>query len=182
VSVVRVEGLPDAAAVAGGELVWLLAPGARPRDGALEALLSALEDPRLVLAAGVVVGPDRMLRAELAGRPEPHDVEALLDAARDRTLPLRACPFANVLVRAEAFARTGLPDPADGAHADRIWTARLLAAERGRLVPASVVELAGRAAPRDARSAVRALRAGAWTRSDAVRALIDGMRRSPGRA
>lgn len=156
--------------------VWLIAPSGEPRPDALEALLAVDplpgHDGPAVLAGTV---RDRHRATVIRDLPagDEHNPEVVEAVAR-RMLPIRSTTFANCLVARTCFERHGLPDTARyGRFAAVEWSARVLRAERGYYVPASVVvtnpERSGSA--RSLRSIgplFRMVRTGAWTRGDVV--------------
>ena len=176
------EGVPQA------EWTWLLDRGLSPDPGALEALLAhaAGADGPLLLAGLVLDAVGRPVPWLLPRAPED-DPAAVVAAVVERTLPLRWCRLAHALVHREAVARHGAPDGVRfGPHASVEWSRRVLAVATGRFVPASVVrQPAGvplRAAPtgpRAARGALRAVRAGAWTPAEGLRAAARDLRGGP---
>ena len=159
--------------------LWFLAPGARPREDALDVLLAAVAPegaaPPTVLAGLLVDEHGVPLERDLQATPQL-DAEAAVELVRHRLLPIRSAGFQHCLVARASFDRHGLPDHARfGPYAGHEWTARVLGDSAGYLVAASVVELAAGAAPTGSfaqlPAAVRMLRTGAWSRGDAVRAL-----------
>jgi hypothetical protein len=162
-------------AVAGGcEWVWLLGAAARPRADALGLLLEAA--PEAGVTAGLAVDAGGRLLVEQLPKVTARAPEELVSLAARSLLPIRSTPFANVLVRRDCFDRHGMPDRRYGRWAPVAWSASVLCERVGYLVPASVVELEVEGSDRpglhDCRAFARMLRTGAWTRGDAVGALI----------
>lgn len=158
------------------EWLWLLAAGARPAQDALARLLDAVApagEPPAALVAGMVLDEAGRPLEALLPAPDRSDPAAVLRLAALRLCPVRHAPFANALVRRDAFARLGLPDERTyGPYAPSQWTARLLRDEPGRLCPASVVTVDTDAQPRATLAAtVRMARSGVWTRGEALGAL-----------
>jgi hypothetical protein len=153
------------------DLIWLLGPGVRPLPGALEALL----DARHVPAASLPVGTTGEPLESAVGRFVEHDPALLLDAARERRVPLRHAPVTSLLVRRETVLATAPPDPARfGGYAGDEWTGRVFALAPAMLVPASRVHVAP-APPGSALHALRAARAGGWGRGQTLRELARGV-------
>jgi hypothetical protein len=117
-----------------GDWRWYL-HGVEPQAGALDALLAAAEGCDLVQPK--VVGADGALRW-FAGWPDYGDVQAIVEAAPARVLPLRAASFHGALIRDEAVRRAGEPL---GDDFGLEFTARILRAGRGVLVPSATVRL-----------------------------------------
>jgi hypothetical protein len=133
--------------------VWLLEAGLLPEPPALERLLDAVAPPaeasaeaadrplRLppVLAASRVLAADGGLDPAAAPVPEIRRPERVLAALEQGHVALRAARARSLLVRADAV-RAAAPGPAtDLAGTELTWTARLLRAAPGVLVPDSVV-------------------------------------------
>ena len=112
---------------------WLLADGAQPQAGALEALeaaAAARPDARLV--------GSRLLGPGAEPWPELFAKERAIAAARDRLLAVRALPAGSLLVREDVLAEHGEP-PLRPWGADLAWSAAVLRDGGGYLAPASVV-------------------------------------------
>jgi hypothetical protein len=107
---------------------WWCLDRVEPEDGALDALLAAAGDH--VVVQPKVLDPDGALRW-FAEWPRYGDVDAIVAAAPDRVLPLRAASFHGALVREE-------PGPDDDGLE---FTARLLRHGSGVLVPGATVRL-----------------------------------------
>lgn len=157
------------------EWIWLLAPGAQPRDDALACLLRAAEAtpeaPPKLLAGTVCDAGGGVIVRELPAA-DIHSPE-IIDAVSRHTLPLRSTTLANCLVRRDCFVRHGLPDTRRyGPYAGAQWSAVVLREETGYVVPDCIVTLTGSRGRRDALTSIpslaRMLRTGAWTRGDAV--------------
>lgn len=162
VDVPTLAGLRDAAARADAPLLWLLDSAALPPDGALEALLDSGCEPAVSLP---VDGAGSALEPEL-GRFTESDVPGLLDAVRERRVPLRHTYVISMLVRTAAALEHEPPDPARyGRYAGSEWTARLFAGHPGMLVPASRVQVLSRA-PGSFHHALRMARTGVWGRRE----------------
>jgi hypothetical protein len=117
-----------------GEWRWYL-HGVEPEEGALDALLAAAGGH--VVVQPKVLAPDGSLRW-FAGWPDYGDVAAIVAAAPQRVLPLRAASFHGALVREDAAARAGEPL---GDDYGLEFTARVLREGSGVLVPAAAVRL-----------------------------------------
>jgi hypothetical protein len=121
------------------EWIWVLDGSAVPRQGALAAFLEALDRvgglPEPVLLAGVVVGPDGLVDEPRAAWYLRSGIEPAMTAAGRRLLPIRAAGGPVLVHRAalDALPRTGLAPPGGVLE----WTARLLRARAGYLVPES---------------------------------------------
>lgn len=160
----------------GAEWLWLLDDDTIPDPGALAALLAA---PSADAKASVARWTDGRLHPMNVPGIERDDVAAVLDAAPDRVLPLRAATFVSLLVHRRAIDRFGLPRADFFLWSDDVeYTARI-ARGGGRvlLVPASTVEHAtarphtavSEAGPRfffHVRNTLWMLRGDAWDRRE----------------
>ena len=159
--------LHDRAAAASEALVWVLDPSATPEDGALDALREHAPTPAASMpvdAAGRAVTP-------LLGRVEEGDQEAILEAVRRRSLPLRHIHPTSLLVERELVLDLVPPDPARfGWYAGSEWTARLFTRCGGVLVPGSRVRVDGASTGSPA-DLLRAARSAGWRRGETVREL-----------
>ena len=152
------------AAGAEAELLWVLAADVRPTPEALERLLEAGRRP----AVSLPVDSEGAAVERLIGRFAEDDVEAILEAARARQVPLRHTQVLSLLIERQALLDEDPPDPGRvGPYAGTEWTARLFAKRRGYLVPASRVETA-RNAPVSVLSAAHMARAGVWGRGETI--------------
>ena len=159
--------LRDAAEAAPGDRLWLLDSQAEPAADTLTALLDA---PSPAAASLPLDGAGRPVEA-LVGRFVEDDVERLLDATRERYVPLRHTFVTSLLVDRAAVLAEDPPAPARfGAFAGSEWTARLFRRTPGLLVPRSEVRVAAgiRARPLDA---LRAGRAAGWGTGETLRAI-----------
>lgn len=149
------------------ELLWIVGEGAEPLGDALQALLAAEHEPAASLPVDAAGAP-----VEAAvGRFAEHDLAALVDAARERRVPLRHTRVSSLLVGRETVLAHAPPDPSRfGEHAGSEWTARVFAAHPAVLVPASTVRVAA-PEPGSPVHAIRAARAGGWGKGEMLRAL-----------
>jgi len=161
--------LPEAAAA---DWVWILDAGVAPEPDALAELLAPLDGLGSLTApsllAGKVVGLDGALDAAAAPWQRLTDKETAVEATAHRLVSIRAARHGSLLVDAAAVRRHGAPRATYVTSGDDLeWTGRILKAERGYLVPASV---AVRHAPLaaddrgylDVRNRVDMLRSGVW--------------------
>ena len=167
VAVARADDLAAAARAATTELVWILDAAAIASATTLPALLVHAGRP----AASLPVGGDDRPVERLIGRFAGDEDAAVLDDVAQRRVPLRHTPLVSLLADRALVAATHPPRTAVfGRYAGSEWTARLFAAGPGVLVPASRVRAAAPAGA-DPLRAVRAMRAGAWSRGDVLREL-----------
>lgn len=149
-TVVVPECAEDAAALlavaldSGCEWLWLQAPNAAPRPGALEEMLEAAGKaagmPPPLLIASKVVAPDGSLERGSLPVVEVFRADLALAALERRLLMVRAARPGSLLVRRRAFE--GRPLPRLGSGLDYLaWTADLLKDDLGLLAPTSVVRL-----------------------------------------
>jgi hypothetical protein len=171
--------------------LWLVDADTEPAPTALAALLrlsaggDGLRPP--VLLAGKVVDPQGALAPTAAPWPPLHDRRGAMDAAMRRLALVRMARWGSLLVRTSAIERSG-PPRADLPGADDLeWTARLLRADAGYLVPSSVAVLRGprRGGARQLLGVARALRADVWAPQERLwvlyATLLEGSRPSPSR-
>lgn len=125
----------------GAEWVWLLDSSALPRVNALEELVAGIHRaeglPEAAVLTGVVVGTDGEADAAASAWYRRYPTERSLEAVERQLLPVRAAGM-PVLVHRLAMTpepppRPRLP-PAGGVLE---WTARVLRARAGYLVPGS---------------------------------------------
>lgn len=159
--------LHDAANETRAALLWLVDARARPGEDALEALLAADAMPAVSLPID-----DRGAAIErLIGRFADSDSEALLEAVRNRLVPLRHTHVVSMLVERRMVVDVAPPNPsAYAGYAGTEWTARLFKRHPGALVPASRVPVQ----PLRSRSllpALRVVRTGTWRRGETLREL-----------
>ena len=141
-----------------GEWLWHLR-GVEPADDALDVLRAVAGDH--VVVQPKVLDPDGSLHW-FGGWPRYADVAAIVAAAPDRVLPLRAASFHGALIRADAAESCGPPLPWD--HDGTEFTARLLRHGTGVLVPAATVTLTEPVRPHTLRHRLRiASSRDAWT-------------------
>ena len=99
-------------------------------------ILSPVRAPSLL--ASKVVTSEGKLDSRALPVPEVHRAELVAEMLERRLLPLRAARRGALLVRGQALQRTGVIDMRHPTTDDLEWTARLLRAELGVLVPTSV--------------------------------------------
>lgn len=129
----------DVSAAESSGWVWFLDGTAVPRPDALAALLAAAErlesvSAPAVLASRVVAAGGALAPGHVPLSPQAQTQVAVRTAAL-RVLPIRAATGGSLLVRADALAQLAGRDGAA-----MLWTARLLRAHAGFLVPDSVAE------------------------------------------
>ncbi|MDQ3647737.1 MAG: hypothetical protein M3433_03990 [Actinomycetota bacterium] len=133
-----------AACSTAAEWIWLLDGLAVPGPDALEALLEGAarggSGPRAcVRAGGRVVTGDGETHPRALPWPVLLDKEAVLSAAAQRLVAVRAARHGSLLVRRSAIETEGLPRTEYRARGDDLeWTSRVLRAGPGFLVPGSV--------------------------------------------
>lgn len=159
--------LSTAAARANNALIWIVDAAAKPEPGALDELLRTDTTPAVSLPVDGSGAPSDVH----IGRFVDED-ERLLEAARNRQVPLRHTALVSILCERDAVTEIDPPDPRRyGVYAQNEWTARLFSRHPGILVPASRVSV-----PRKPRGewlpALRMLRTPTWRRGEAVRELI----------
>ncbi len=153
------------------EWLWLLEPGTVPASDALERLLNPLEGlPPPVLLAGKVVDANGDLHPTSAPAPRAADQGLMIRAARHRLVALRSARYGSLLVRRAAVTAAGPPrERRFGEEGDVEWTARLLKAGVGYLVPGSVAVRrapGGLAGSRPLRERLAMMGPDAWTRDE----------------
>ena len=143
---------------------WLLDARATPSEGALVALLEQGYDPSVSMPVDDSGAPAE----SVLGRFTESDKARMLEAVRNRRVPLRHTYVISMLVPTGLVREHEPPDPARyGRYAGSEWTARLFAANRGMLVPASRVWVAS-PAPGSIHHALRMARTGVWGRREAA--------------
>jgi hypothetical protein len=126
-----------AARAAGAEWLWVLEPGTRPRQDALEHLVDVLERPTPlpppVLLASRIITPEGELDRAATPVLDVRRIPLVTDAFEHGLIPLRVARGGSLLVNTRAL---------EGSKSHRyelVWIARLLRSATGVLVPASVV-------------------------------------------
>ena len=176
---VRLRAGLESALAGGADWIWVMDGSARPRPGALAALLAGLERvdglPAPSLLTGVVVGPDGRVPASRAPWYRRFQIHVALDSVDQELLPVRA-GIGPALVARDAVAAQLPPARAGlGPAAVLEWTARLLRERTGYLVPASESE-SDPSAPDPLRSpltAARLILSGAVVRPDRVAVALE---------
>ena len=157
-----------AARAAGTPFVWLLDGGAEPREHALEALQAAGQTP----AASVPVDAAGRPQDAWIGTFDDADVDVMLQAARERRVPLRFTPVYSLLAERDLIASQAPPDLlCYGPYADLEWSARLFRRRPGVLVPGSEVQVGPRRVPPAPRALARLLRSDEFRPTDGLRLL-----------
>ena len=130
----------------GHDWLWLMDDDTIATPSALAELLA--QPPRLAAAglpepyllASKAVWTDGSLHPMNAPGPDRKRIDLVVAAADLELLPLRSTTFVSCLISARAVAEYGLPHAHYFIWSDDIeYTARILAAETGHLVPTSVV-------------------------------------------
>ncbi len=132
-----------AACATGAEWIWLLDGLAVPGPDALEALLEGAARGgglrACVLAGGRILTADGRAHPRALPWPVLLDKEAVMSAAAQRLVAVRAARHGSLLVRRSAIETEGLPRTEYRARGDDLeWTSRVLRAGPGFLVPGSV--------------------------------------------
>ena len=163
------------AQASGAPWVWLVEEGVVPHPDALERLagtLDALGDlPSPALLAGRVVTADGALHASSAPWMPLLDRRVVIDAAQRRLVSLRVARWGSLLVHRSALEAHGPPRADLRAAADIEWTARILRAAPGYLVPSSVATRAAEGAAvtvAELPERARLLRSAAWVRPESA--------------
>lgn len=133
-----VAGPGPAAALAGGaSWFWLIEDSVVAESTALEALMQALEGlgplPEPALLASKVVTPDGLPVSASLPVVLNYDADMNVAAFERYLVRIRIARRGSLLVHRRALTAHGLPP-----RNDILWSARLLKAEPGLLVPASV--------------------------------------------
>ena len=148
-------------------LVWLLDARAAPSEGALAALLGHGYEPAVSMPVDHRGAPVEAL----LGRFTESDKAGILEAVRNRRVPLRHTWVISMLVGRDTVLGEPAPDPARfGAYAGTEWTARVFSSSPGMLIPASRV-LVGADMRGSLRDALRMARTGVWRRGETLREL-----------
>jgi hypothetical protein len=170
-ALIEIDSLSDlhtAAGAAKTELLWIIGPGAVPSEETLPALLEAGHVPAASLP---VDAPGAPIEAAV-GRFAEHDAAALIDAARDRRVPLRHTRVTSLLVDRHTVLAAAPPDPHRyGPYAGSEWTARVFASSPALLVPASRIRTDPPAAG-TLPHALRTARAAGWGMGETLREML----------
>ncbi len=128
----------------GAEWIWLLDDDAVPLPEALAGLLAPLEDlgalPEPLLLAGRVVWDDGQLHPMNAPGFRRQGVDEVIGASDHGLMPIRSASFVSLCVNRAVLDRFGLPHKHFVIYGDDTeWTARILRAGSGYMVPGSIV-------------------------------------------
>lgn len=175
ISIASVAQLHEAAGRAAAPLLWVLDANAVPSPGALPALIEAGHRPAFSLPVNEAGAPAERLLGRIGGS----DNEAVLAAVRRRQVPMHHSSLVSLLVDRATVLSLAPPRPDHyGRYASTEWTARLLAAHPGVLVPASKVRAVD--PPKGGLlAALRLMSTGTWRRGEAIRELGRALRGLP---
>lgn len=161
------DGLRDAATNLRAPFLWVIGQGTSPSRAALAPILGRAGRPAASLPVdGLGTPVDACI-----GRFVESDVEALLDGAMRREVPLRYTRLVSLLVAREHVLDLAPPDSRRfGPYAGLEWTARLFARRGGVLVPESQVRVPT-PPPGSARHIARLAGTGVLRKREALREL-----------